>query len=369
MTRANEQTAVHDSKITRPSFAASVRGYDKRQVDQHLSEVESEVSVLVAERKRALTQLQEQGTQLARLHSELTELRKRPAQIDRASFRHLGPMVDQILALAEKQAEAIVATAIEHREKAEQEIDARKAEDEALLEAARQQAEEDIEAHKAEVEQELNEQRQLTIQKNSQLAAEAQHYATDLRRRADEQMAANQQQLSLVQQDIQARRQTLAQVQSELDTAQQKLVQSRQEGAAAHNELNQLKQHLDEINQELTTQLSRLEAAKHAAETAERHARDVRARVQREAERVAQLAAAAVMAAAARGADTGEYPQVEYPPAAPRSNGDQPAESYPAEETLAPPAPPPPPPAAQEAPTPTQHQEEPSENGANRLPL
>ena len=41
----------------------------------------------------------------------MTELRQRPAQVDRASFRDLGPMVDQILDLAEKQAGAITEAA------------------------------------------------------------------------------------------------------------------------------------------------------------------------------------------------------------------------------------------------------------------
>ena len=45
-------------------------------------------------------------------------------------------------------------------------------------------------------------------------------------------------------------------------------------------------------------------------DSAERHAKDVRARVQREAKRVADLAAAAMTAAAAGGTETAEYPMV-----------------------------------------------------------
>jgi len=42
------------------------------------------------------------------IQAELVEVKQRPARVDRASFRHLGPMVDQILALAEKQAGVII---------------------------------------------------------------------------------------------------------------------------------------------------------------------------------------------------------------------------------------------------------------------
>jgi hypothetical protein len=71
------------------------------------------------------------------------------------------------------------------------------------------------------------------------------------------------------------------------------------------------------IRQDLTHELTRLDEARRAADSAERHAKEVRARVQREAKRVADLAAAAVMAAAAGGGDTGEYRQVPAPRKAP----------------------------------------------------
>ena len=53
------------------------------------------------------------------------------------------------------------------------------------------------------------------------------------------------------------------------------------------------------MQQELEIELKRVAEAKRAGEAAERHAADVRRQVQREAKRVAELAAAAVLAAAA----------------------------------------------------------------------
>ena len=59
----------------------------------------------------------------------------------------------------------------------------------------------------------------------------------------------------------------------------------------------------------------RLDEARRMADSVEQHAKDVRARVQREAKRVADLAAAAVMAAAAGGgSETAEYPTVQQRP-------------------------------------------------------
>src|SRR5262249_10515686 len=66
---------------------------------------------------------------------------------------------------------------------------------------------------------------------------------------------------------------------------------------------------LTRVREELSTDLERLDEARQSAESAERHAKEVRARVQREAKRVADLAAAAGMAAATGDASTGGAPR------------------------------------------------------------
>jgi cell division septum initiation protein DivIVA len=76
------------------------------------------------------------------------------------------------------------------------------------------------------------------------------------------------------------------------------------------HEVVQLQQRLNEVGQALTVEHNRLDEARRAGDAAEQHAKDVRARVQREAKRVAEMAAAAVLAAAAGGVDTGEFPRV-----------------------------------------------------------
>ncbi len=390
MSQDGELFAGREDAASQPSFDQAIRGYDKRQVDRYVARMDSEVAALAADRDRAFGQARGMAAQLHQMQAELNELSQRQAYVDRASFRHLGPMVDQILALAEKQAEAIINAAEQHhsdrqaegeklvgeareraaqtvreleadlaarreehdkahderraaaeaeladireaaeqartegeaaRERAEQEarriseLGAQQAEQartewQRELEAARVQAQQELAQLRAMAEREINDKKTASDQKSAALHAEAQQHAAEVRRRADEQAASHQQQLVTVQQQIQVGQQALAQLQTELNAVQQKLAQTRQEGATAERDYNQLTARLGKVRQDLTGELTRLEEARHAADSAELHAREVRARVQREAKRVADLAAAAVMAAAAGGADTGEYRQV-----------------------------------------------------------
>jgi cell division septum initiation protein DivIVA len=301
MSHGDELFSPREDKTSRPSFVAALRGYDKRQVDEYVWKVDSELATLLTERDRALGRIEHLSAHLKQVQTELTDLRQQPPRVDRASFRDLGPTVDQILALAEKQATEITDAAGQRA--AEQRDEAEKVLTEAWHRAERLRA--DSEAAHERAEQEAKRINEQCIQQ-----------AEDARAEAAALLEAAQAQ---TQQEVEARNEALTQLQGMLDTTQQQLTQSRQEGAAAEREVNQLRHRFDEVNQQLETELNRLEEVKRAAQSAERHAVDVRARVQREAERVAQLAAAAVMAAAARGAETGEYPIVVPP--RPGANG------------------------------------------------
>ena len=171
-------------------------------------------------------------------------------------------------------------------------------------------AEQDIAEQQAAAEQELAEQSSATEQQIAALLAEAQQHVTELRNRADEQAASHQQQLTALQQEIEERQQEAAELHAELDTGRQQLAEIREEGETLENELSRMQQRLSEVRRDLTAESARLEEARRAGDSAERHAKEVRARVQREAKRVADLAAAAVMAAAAGGTETAEYPMV-----------------------------------------------------------
>jgi peptidoglycan DL-endopeptidase RipA len=353
MSHGGDLFAVRESMTSQPTFEVALRGYDKRQVDRYVAQVDGQISHLAAERDAALGQVQGLVSQLQHVQAELTDLHQRPPQVDRASFRDLGPMVDQILALAEKQAEAISGGAAQRaaelrgdaeksladaREQAtgmlrdlEAELSARRTEAEKYYEEQRAAVDRDVTEQRAAVEAEMARQRTASEQHSAALVAEAQQYSTDLRQRADEQDSAHQQQLNAVQEEVRARRQALAQLQSEMDNAQQRLAQWRQEGATVEHEVAQLQQRLGEAREDLSAELSRLEEARTAADSADRHAKDVRARVQREAKRVADLAAAAVMAAAAGGV-TGEYPKIMPP--RPVADPVGPVVEHPAEPTV-----------------------------------
>jgi len=107
MARENNALSVSTSLATEPTFATVFRGYHKREVDQYAHLVESHLAASVAERQEMLARIRGLTDELQRVHSELVELRRRPVLDDKVSFRHLGPRVEQILAEAEDQADAI----------------------------------------------------------------------------------------------------------------------------------------------------------------------------------------------------------------------------------------------------------------------
>jgi cell division septum initiation protein DivIVA len=98
---------------TEPSFTLTFRGYNKREVDQYAHITETQLSAAVAERNDLAARVRALTDQLHSAHSELVDLRRRPTVDDKVSFRHLGPRVEQILADAEEQADAVRTAAAE----------------------------------------------------------------------------------------------------------------------------------------------------------------------------------------------------------------------------------------------------------------
>ncbi len=109
-----------------------MRGYDRSAVDQYTARVERDVARLVSERDKANAEIEILKTLVQQLRAEASELQGRPIQIDREALSDLGPMVTQMLTLAEKQAKTIVAHAT-------QRAASREAEADKLLEDAREQ--------------------------------------------------------------------------------------------------------------------------------------------------------------------------------------------------------------------------------------
>jgi cell division septum initiation protein DivIVA len=319
MSQGEELFRPRGEGSSRPSFVVALRGYDKRQVDQHLARLDREKAAVAAERDRALSQVTHLAGRLEKAQSEVAELRQRPPRVDRASFRDLGPTVDEILALAEKQATEITETA--SKRAADQRSEAERVLTEAWQRAERLRA--DSEASHERADQEAKRVQEQSVRQVEEARAEADELMEAARARAQQEVDAARTQ---TQQEIQARTQALTQLHGELDAARRELAQTHEDGATAERAVAQLQQRFEEVSHQLAAELSRLDDARQAADTAERHATEVRARVQREAQRVAQLAAAAVMAAAARGAETGEYPMVVPVHSGVNGDGDEPAE-------------------------------------------
>src|SRR4051812_29126579 len=111
MSHGGEIFGLGGDAATEPSFETALRGYERKQVERYVARAENEIAALAAEREQAYTQIQAMAAQIERLQQEITQARRQTDLGAEASFRHLGPRVEQILALAEEQAEAIKASA------------------------------------------------------------------------------------------------------------------------------------------------------------------------------------------------------------------------------------------------------------------
>src|SRR5262245_19442469 len=111
MSHGGELFALGQDVVADPGFDVALRGYERRQVDRYVTQVEAEVAALAGERDEAYRQAQALAGQVHDLQNQMAQLRHHTAADASVSFRHLGPRVEQILALAEEQAEAIRAGA------------------------------------------------------------------------------------------------------------------------------------------------------------------------------------------------------------------------------------------------------------------
>src|SRR3954453_13552490 len=107
MSHGGEIFGLGADAASEPSFETALRGYEKKQVERYVARAENEIAALAAEREQAYSQIQAMAGQIDRLQQEAAQARRQTGVGTEVSFRHLGPRVEQILALAEEQAEAI----------------------------------------------------------------------------------------------------------------------------------------------------------------------------------------------------------------------------------------------------------------------
>ncbi|NUT35341.1 MAG: hypothetical protein HOV79_19990, partial [Hamadaea sp.] len=117
MSQGGDLFALGEGVASQPSFDDALRGYKKNQVNDYVAQAEAEIATLAAEREQAYQQVQALAGQVQLLQDDLAETRRRSQLPAKTSFKHLGPRVEQILALAEEQAEAIIHDA--HRQAAD----------------------------------------------------------------------------------------------------------------------------------------------------------------------------------------------------------------------------------------------------------
>ncbi|WIX75570.1 hypothetical protein QRX50_29165 [Amycolatopsis carbonis] len=98
------------------SFALTLRGYDREQVDERLAELHEDLRLLALDRDAAQSQAEFLATRLAQARTEITALR---GQLDRlcrapADPAAVGAKVSRLLALAQSEADDLVLVA-QHR--------------------------------------------------------------------------------------------------------------------------------------------------------------------------------------------------------------------------------------------------------------
>lgn len=95
------------------SFALTMRGYDREQVDQHLAELHDEIRLLTLDRDAAVAEAENLAGRLETVRAENAGLRARLDHILRspADPAVLGERVRKMLELAQTEAAAIVAKA------------------------------------------------------------------------------------------------------------------------------------------------------------------------------------------------------------------------------------------------------------------
>ncbi|HWS34642.1 MAG TPA: Laminin subunit beta-1, partial [Actinoplanes sp.] len=111
MSHGGEILGLGGEAATEPSFDSAMRGYERKQVERYVTRAENEIAALLNDREQAYSQIQAMSAQVKGLQTELTQARRNAGMNGEVSFRHLGPRVEQILALAEEQGEAIKASA------------------------------------------------------------------------------------------------------------------------------------------------------------------------------------------------------------------------------------------------------------------
>lgn len=275
MAHGEEQNlfTLSDPATAEVTFDLALRGYDRRQVDRYIAQLESELSQFAARRDDALAQNHALAAQVTELQNQMVDVQRRTT-VEKPSYKHLGARVEQIFAMVEEEAGEI----------------RRRAEADGAQTLAR--AEKEIDGIKAGVEKALAERRSAIEAEYAQktahadkLVTEAEQQATAVRRDADQLRA------EVDRETVELRDRTKAEARRVQDDASQFSVRVRGEAekhaadvlAKADAQSAEVRRKADEVARAAT------EAARRQAEqtitSARTEAESIRGRSKADAER------------------------------------------------------------------------------------
>jgi DivIVA domain-containing protein len=106
--RGFDLLTIDESAVAEASFDVSLRGYDRQQVDAFVARTDKDVRELERRAAAAEQRVTELTDELAEARAELERNRRWVRSTDgRPTYAALGRRVEQILTLAEQQAEDI----------------------------------------------------------------------------------------------------------------------------------------------------------------------------------------------------------------------------------------------------------------------
>ena len=148
----------HDNAITglgdlslEGTFDTAMRGYDKRQVADHIHRLRGELRAAQDEARAAHEQAQDHGRDVERMRAELAKVRAEAAHAPRPQHEEVSERLAQILRLADEEADQKRARAAEE---ADSTVEAARDQSSKVLEAARSAAEGIISAARERAEKE-----------------------------------------------------------------------------------------------------------------------------------------------------------------------------------------------------------------------
>lgn len=144
-----------------PTFDLALRGYDKRQVDEYLDRLEHDLSVAQGDRDAASARIALTEKRLDELENELQAARAQLTEGDRPTYKGLGKRVEQLLTIAEEEAERLRADAVRDA-----------AEERAAAGTLVQQAQEEADEARREFEADLDTRRRKAQQQEAEVTVE-----------------------------------------------------------------------------------------------------------------------------------------------------------------------------------------------------